>query len=550
MKSLHQRIWAENGMLLPFSFIESPKKDVAFILLNRNRRDLTDYLCSQILAFSNDSNLLYDLYVVDIGSDPDERSQFTTIEYEDTDFRGKCYAHNVGVRQAALTANYRYYWVMMNDLKFDGQPDAMTKMITIMDNHPELGLLSPTNVGVGGKEYPGASPETGQEFRKVPVCDYLSHLIRGELLREIGFLNPDFRYCWGAIHELSHKIYQTGKWALAYCDTVQYEHLGGTTYGQTKNVMSRIEYEKNARKFAAHYFIEHYGRNWDKEFTEILPADVTQKGAYTRNRNGWESIFTAEEKATMQYTPADETLESKIASLNPWYYPVTIGGINVVPGVGAKESPDGLVERVKYMSKIWVDMIKERYDFHGKSILDIASNCGYWSSKYVELGATRFTGVEGRLDTVRQGQLFWEQNKILPSENWKFLHGNVCGFETWDRIRKRGPFDFTLCCGILYHIPNYEDLLEFLRSVTKEAMLVDTRVEEDEVYVQEPGGYKFDGIAETSYKKVPRLDRLISLLESLGFKVERLMISDPVPASLTGKEDYSMNRRVTLLAKL
>lgn len=550
MKSFYERIWAANGMLLPIDFVETPIKDLAFIIINRNRRDLTDYLCSQILSFSNGNNLSYDLFVVDIGSEPVERSPYTTIEYVDTNFRGKCYAHNVGVRQAALTANYRYYWVMMNDLKFDGQPDAMTKMVQIMDNHPELGLLSPTNVGVGGKEYPGASPEEGQEFRKVPVCDYLSHLIRGEVLREVGFLNPDFRFCWGAIHELSYKIYRTGKWALAYCDTVQYEHLGGTTYGQTKDVISRAEYEKNARRFAAHYFIEHYGRNWDKEFTDVLPADVTQRGAYARNRNGWESIFSEEERATMQHVPSGQSLESKIAALHPWYYPLTIAGIEVVPGLGSKESSVGLAERVKYMGKIWVDMVGERYDFHGKSLLDIACNCGYWSSKYVELGATRFTGVEGRFDTVRQGELFWEQNKILPQHSWKFIHGNVSSLDTWDLIRKRGPFDFTLCCGILYHIPDYENLLEFLRSVTKEAMLVDTRVEEDEIYMQEPGGYKFDGIAETSYKKVPRLDRLISVLESLGFQVERLKNPDPVPSSLSGKEDYSMNRRVTLLAKL
>lgn len=548
MNDSQSKIWGPSGKLLPIEFTESPVRDIAIVIVNRDRRDLTDYLCKQILAFSNENSLSYDLFVVDIGSAPEGRSGFTTIEYKDDDFRGKCYAHNVGVRQATLTANYRYYWVMMNDLKFDGQSDAMTRMVQIMDNYPEIGLLSPTNIGVGGKDYPGAGPESGHEFRKVAVCDYLSYLIRGELIREVGFLNPDFRYCWGAIHEFSHKIYQTGKWVLAYCDTVQYEHLGGTTYGKTKNVVSRDNYVECARKFAAHYFIEHYGRNWDKDFIEVLPTDVTLRGVYTRHRKYWEEIFPSKERSTMQYVPAGKSLESKINALNPWYYPLTINGIKVVPGIGAKESSEGLADRVKYMGKIWMDMVKLRYDFYGKSLLDIACNCGYWSSKYVELGATHFTGVEGRLDTVRQGQLYWEQNRILPQGNWELIHGNVCGLEIWDSIRKRGPFDFTLCCGILYHIPDYENLLEFLSSVTKEAMLIDTRVEDEETFVQEPGGYKFDGIAETSYKRVPRLDRLLSLLESLGFSVERLRTHEQVPNSLTCKDDYSKNRRVTLLA--
>ncbi|TWJ33048.1 bifunctional glycosyltransferase/class I SAM-dependent methyltransferase [Geobacter argillaceus] len=549
MINIASRIWDSKGQLLPISFAEKPVKDVAFVIVNRDRRDLTDYLCAQILAFSNESNLTFDLYVVDIGSQPEGRSPYTTIEYEDTHFRGKCYAHNVGIRQAAVAANYRYYWVMMNDLRFDGQPLAMTRMVKLMEEHPELGLMSPTNVGVG-KEYPGACPQIGQDFRKVAVCEYLSLMVRGEVLREVGFLNPDFRYCWGAIHELSYKIYSTGKWALAYCDIVQFEHLGGTTYGKTKNVVSRQEYEDSARKFAANYFLEHYGRDWDEKFTKALPQDVTQREVYTFHRNYFESVFPPEEVKYMHPIPVGQSLEGQIEALNPWYYPLRIAGIEVVPGIGSRESAEGLRSRVQYMGKIWIDLVKERYDFHGKSLLDIASNCGYWSSKYVQLGASRFLGVEGRLDTVRQGQLFWEQNRILPQGDWEFIHGNVCDLETWDKIRRRGPFDFTLCCGILYHIPNYENLLEFLRSMTREAILVDTRVEEEEKYIQEPGGWKFDGIAETSYKKVPSLKRLVSVLEGLGFKLEELTIPDPVPIGLLHLDDYSQKRRVTLLGRL
>lgn len=294
MHAINNHIWDSNGKLLPIEFTESPVRDIAIVIVNRDRKDLTDYLCEQILNFSNGNNLSYDLYVVDIGSAPEGRSRFTTIEYKDVDFRGKCYAHNVGVRQAALTANYRYYWVMMNDLRFDNQPDALSRMARIMDSNPEIGIMSPTNIGVG-KEYPGSSPEKGQAFRKVSVCEYLSLMMRSEVLKQVGFLNPDFKYCWGAIHELSFKIYSTGKWCLAYCDEVQFEHLGGTTYGKIKSIVSRNEYMDNAMKFAMHYLITNYGYDWDTKFAAALPKDIRERGTYSMHRNSWQPILTQDE---------------------------------------------------------------------------------------------------------------------------------------------------------------------------------------------------------------------------------------------------------------
>jgi len=299
MLNIKEKIWNEDGSLCPIEFASFPVKDVAIILVNRNRRDLTDFLAEQIFQFNNEDNLSLDLFVVDIGSEPEGKSPYTTIEYEDKDFRGKCYAHNVGLRQAALTANYKYYWVMMNDLRFDDQPDAMTRLIRIMELNQDLGILSPTNIGTG-KDYPGAAVQSGQEYRKVPVCDYLSLLMRGELVRDVGFLNPEFKYCFGAIHELSYKVYSSRKWGIAYCDVVHYNHLGGTTYGKTKNVVSRDEYLANARRFAAYYFYNTYGPDWDEKFTSLLPDDVTQRNVYSIHRGNWQRSLSPEEKAQLE----------------------------------------------------------------------------------------------------------------------------------------------------------------------------------------------------------------------------------------------------------
>jgi len=44
MNGIKDKIWNSNGMLQPLQFVSSPVKDLAFVIVNRNRRDLTDFL--------------------------------------------------------------------------------------------------------------------------------------------------------------------------------------------------------------------------------------------------------------------------------------------------------------------------------------------------------------------------------------------------------------------------------------------------------------------------------------------------------------------------
>jgi len=118
----------------------------------------------------------------------------------------------------------------------------------------------------------------------------------------------------------------------------------------------------------------------------------------------------------------------------------------------------------------------------------------------------------------------------------------------WKGLESRKPFDFTLCCGILYHIINYEDLLINIASVTKEAILLDTRISDSNEVILEPGGSGFDAIVKTREKRVPNFDKLVEIMNKLGYEVERLSIDIPTPLGLMGNDDYNENLRVCLLA--
>ena len=224
----NRQIWNDRGELVPLNPAPDVEHsaDIAVIIVSRNRPDLADSLARQALDMGR--GLTKDIYVIEMGSDEDKLSAYCSLRYEDTDYRGKCYGHNVGLRFARSKGNYRYYWILMNDLVFEDGVDALSELVAIADANPRIAILSPTEPG--GDAYPACKPQEGVDFHIVSTCDYLSLLTRAESVNEVGFLNPDFKYCWGAIHELAYKLY-LNKWRVAYCDKVTMKHLGGTTYG-------------------------------------------------------------------------------------------------------------------------------------------------------------------------------------------------------------------------------------------------------------------------------------------------------------------------------
>ncbi len=536
--------------------------DVAAIVVSRNRPDLAAQMVRQLQVMGQ--NLRMDTYVIEMGSDPEKRSPDCTFHYDDPDFRGKCYGHNVGLRIARANARYRYYWILMNDLIFEEGVDTIGELVRIADANPEIGILSPTEPT---SSYEGAQPQAKGDHHLVSTCDYLALLVRADCVDQVGFLNPTFKYCWGAIHELAYKL-NSQDYRVAYCDHVTMLHLGGTTYGQAKNTPPRDEYKRRAKQFAARYFVEHYGNAWDELFSRVLPAGI-KENTFRRHRQIWEAGQRPASDADLGNSQrvfgkiarslhwvvrpskdSREDLKTQIDALHPWYYDVEIGGLRVIPGIGSRQSAEELQGRVDYRTHLLVDEIEKRYDFRGKRLLDVASNCAYWSARYAERGAIALTAIEGRADYVRQGELYWKHNRFLPEDACRFIQGNVMAEETWQQVQPHAPFDFTLCCGILYHIPDYRSLLKMLSEHTREAVLIDTRVDSEECVVEEPGGWCFDAIVETREKIVPRLDGITDTMGDLGFTVERIQPpSIPVPQGLQGPDDYSQGHRVTLFCR-
>jgi hypothetical protein len=255
-------------------------------------------------------------------------------------------------------------------------------------------------------------------------------------------------------------------------------------------------------------------------------------------------------RPALPHSTPDAQLAREIEALNPWFYPVQIGGWHVAPGVGSHVAADYLENRTACRKTLLVDEVARRVDLRGKSVLELACNCAYWSARYAELGATRVVGLEGREECARQAELYWANNHFLPAGGFEVLRGNISAAGDWRGLRERGPFDVVLCAGILYHVPNYREILTWAAELTAEVLIVDTRVsDEAETHIEEPGELFFNAIRETRLKIVPNRARLVATLRELGFAVETMPVGFGAQTGVRDVDDYAAGRAVTLVAR-
>jgi SAM-dependent methyltransferase len=264
---------------------------LAILLVSRNRPDLVEAMVAQIAA---KVTVPHDLFLVECGTDPQRLTPHTTAWYPDADFRGKCYGHNVALQFARLKGRYDYYWVLMNDLVFEGPEDPARTLIETLDREERMAILSPCD---NDAPYPASRRVPGGDWRPVTTCDYLGFMMKGAALEEVGFLDPGFKYCWGAIHDLAHRLNRAG-WFLAYSDRTAYKHLGGTTYGaQNTQTISRDEYQRQAKRQAYDTFVERYGQDWDEQFWAAAAPFGPQANTFAMHRRYWLEGFDAGEQA-------------------------------------------------------------------------------------------------------------------------------------------------------------------------------------------------------------------------------------------------------------
>lgn len=265
------------------------EKRVAIILINRDRPDITDKVYEQLTSMGE--GLKTEIFVVECGSKKSLRSKYATHWFRDRAYKGRYFGFNKGLEIARKAGEWDYYWFVVNDIYFPNSR-VLNELIECMEEDERMALIGPCEPEA--RDYRGCFPREDVRWHKVSTVHGLAWLMRAEAIDEVGYCNPRFIYAQGASTELAYKLYRKG-WFLAYADKAHLFHdQSGSTYGVVTKI-SRHEYHRRARRFAKAYFIDNYGEDWDKQFSDALPDDVCED-TFSWHRSVWEKDLPREKR--------------------------------------------------------------------------------------------------------------------------------------------------------------------------------------------------------------------------------------------------------------
>jgi hypothetical protein len=129
-------------------------KRVATIILNRNLPAITDKLHDHLLKFDSDET---DVFIVEAGSELNNLSKHTTwfADWPEAREHGLRYSRgmNYGLSQLWKEGRFDQYdafFLLTNDTELQPMP-SLAPMLTILDKHPRVGILSPCSKRWGEK---------------------------------------------------------------------------------------------------------------------------------------------------------------------------------------------------------------------------------------------------------------------------------------------------------------------------------------------------------------------------------------------------------------
>jgi len=160
-------------------------------------------------------------------------------------------------------------------------------------------------------------------------------------------------------------------------------------------------------------------------------------------------------------------------ALAPWHLDVEIA-----PGLSTREFADAPYDEQAFGKVRLIDSrprfvrtLEEVFPngLEGRSMLDVACNCGgflYWAR---DAGAGECLGIDVREHWIEQAR-FLARHRLASSEGMRF--------EAQDLYELPGlglePFDVTLFTGIFYHLPEPLTALRVAADLTREVLIVQT----------------------------------------------------------------------------
>jgi hypothetical protein len=215
------------------------------VILQYNTHQLTDSLYETLKPFEDD---IYDVVVLDNGSEKEKVSKYATYALEENGYYG-------GGLNAALglfleSPQYDSVMVLNNDILCHGKDYVKVLRQEMFDN--DFMIISPCvlepHTGDQTLWKPMRPWHTGTT-RLAPFVDYQAPLLRREFVKEIYPFDDQLKYGWGQDH-LSGLICKQKQWKIGVCDKVPIIHLISQTLEQNPETLSNVNGLAESNMFA------------------------------------------------------------------------------------------------------------------------------------------------------------------------------------------------------------------------------------------------------------------------------------------------------------
>jgi tRNA (mo5U34)-methyltransferase len=153
-------------------------------------------------------------------------------------------------------------------------------------------------------------------------------------------------------------------------------------------------------------------------------------------------------------TLSQEQIRTQIEKLGPWFHNLDLQGVPTAPEHFLGDYP--AVKWRRFSAAL-------PQDLHGKSVLDIGCNAGFYSIEMKRRGAARVLGVDSDRDYLRQARFAAEVNGL----EIEFRELSV-----YDIGALGETFDIVIFMGVLYHLRHPLLALDLIREHAVGELLV------------------------------------------------------------------------------
>jgi SAM-dependent methyltransferase len=230
-----------------------------------------------------------------------------------------------------------------------------------------------------------------------------------------------------------------------------------------------------------------------------------------------------------------EELTRRIAAFPTWSYRFEFDG-----GISTPSFNRAMVNRHEQRRRYFFEPLLELAggSLHGRRVLDLGCNAGFWSLAAIEAQADFVLGVDAKQMYIEQAELVFAA-KGIAQERYRFEQGNVLKHAFAER------FDIVLCLGLLDHIAKPVELFELIAGLAPQLVVIDTEISRARTSIFEVDTlYNRENAVEHETVLIPSRLALIELAQQFGFEAVALphKISD-----YAGMRDYLHQRRLAFI---